>query len=359
MKNILFVLLVAFFSSCDSNSENKGEIIPPFEIMNQPVNGLKSIQFLSALIESDPNPNLYYLRAKAYLEVRDYLKAQKDVLQALKGGPTDKEYVFLSAKIHFHLEMYDRALEDLSLIATSNLDPVAIHVLYVQIYFAKNDLRKAKYHYRKLMTMGFEVDQPLFNQLMNQVMNDDSLNWMKNLSLIRQISEQNYFVQRLYFQHAFSFRTADIYQYELLSTMKKYPSDPHLMKYWARFLANMNNVSRAEKVYLQVQELLPQSGGLTFELANFYFKARNYSKALSYYSQISKSESIFAKALVMKAICLTYVGKRMESLTLLDSIKKIYPSDLEAYQLLNRYRNSLNLKSEILSDSINKITVEN
>jgi tetratricopeptide (TPR) repeat protein len=359
VKNILLVLFIVFFSSCDSTSEKKGDIIPPFNVLEHPVNAQKSIQFLSTLIESDASSNLYFLRAKEYLKVRDYLKAQKDILRALKGGATDTDYVFLSAEIHYHLEMYDLALEDLKLIANTNQDIVAINVLFVQIYLAKNDLRKAKYHFQKLKTLGFEVGQPLVYQLMDQMILNESMNWINDLSMIRQISDQHNFVQQLYFQHTFSFKKAEIYQNELLSTMKKYPSDPHLMRFWAKFLSSMNKVDRAEKVYLQVQNLLPNNSNLTFELGDFYFKSRNYPKALSYYAQIPKTESIFAKALLMKAICLTYVGRRMESLSALDSVRKSYSTDIQVSQLFKRYRNSLYLTSANSSDSTNKIKVEN
>ena len=153
MKNIQLILFIVFFSSCDSTSENKGDIIPPINVLEQPVNAKKSIQFLSSLIESESSSNLYFLRAKEYLSVRDYLKAQKDVLKASNGGVSDPDYVFLSAEIHYNLEMYDRALEELKLISETNHDIVAINALFVQIYLAKKDLRKAKYHYQKLKSL--------------------------------------------------------------------------------------------------------------------------------------------------------------------------------------------------------------
>jgi hypothetical protein len=62
---------------------------------------------------------------------------------------------------------------------------------------------------------------------------------------------------------------------------------------------------------------------------------------------------------LMKAICLTYVGRRMESLSALDSVRKSYSTDIQVSQLFKRYRNSLYLKSANSSDSTNKIKVEN
>lgn len=336
-KTVLFFLVVSILFSCETTPEKKGDLIPPSKIIQNPINSLKTLKYLTGLLEENESSNLYYLRAKTYLELHEYLKADLDINKAIKGNSEDQDYLYLKALISFHLERFDESLEYAKLISNSDFDPVALNELLTQIYLSKNDLRNANYFLAKLDGINGGFKDSLSNVVIHRLVKAENFPLGMDLDKIPKIQQQDPIVIRAYFTHFQPNRSNFAYQDKLLTCLKLYPSDPHLMRFWARFLTSLKQVNRAEKVYLQVEKLFLTHSLIDYEIGDFYFKARNYPKALTYFSQISAKESNYPKSLAMRSVCMLYAGKKMESYALMDSVKKFYAADIDAQQLMHKY----------------------
>ena len=335
MKNIFYLLFITIvFFSCENQPEKKGDVIPPSSVIKNPINPVKSLKYLSALIEEDESPQLYYLRSKAYFDLHEYVKASEDIEKAMKGGSDDVDYLFLSASIKYHLEMYDAALQELKLVSNSDFDAEAINQLFIQIYLAKNEVKKAKFYLSKMNVGNINQSKDLF---FHRLMSGDSLRIIDELNQSASFIEAPIFVTRFYFQNYRPNKFDVKYQFKLLQVLRKYPSDPHLMRFWARFLFSINQIDRSEKVYTQVEKLLPKNPFLALEIGEFYFRLRNYTKAMDYFSEVLPNTLAYPKALVYKSVCLIYKGDKLRGLQVLDSLKQNYPSETNLLKIFSRY----------------------
>jgi tetratricopeptide (TPR) repeat protein len=326
-KNIFYLVVTVLLFSCENTPETKGDLIPPIKVIDNPINYSKSINYLTALLEDNEKPAWYFLRAKAYFELHDYLKALQDINKALKGGSADLDYIYLSASIKYNLEWYDSALEDLNVLSRMDFDPIPINLLFVQIYLAKNDFRRARFFLSKLDTFGFSKNNSLLSRVLHRRCMGDTIELANDLNFILRIEDQHDLVVRTYFEYFKPKIYTDEFTQKIILAIKKYPFDPHLMRFWARFSNSIFRFDRAEKVYIQLEKLLPQNPLLLFEIGEFYFKIRNYRQAFVYFSKISSSSNNYSQALLMKAICLLYLGNRDQSLMLLDSARMVSPKD--------------------------------
>lgn len=356
MRKIFGLIYLSIFCiACENKPGIKGDIIPPQTILKNPINAVKTIKYLSALIEEDETNQLYFLRAKAYYDLHDYTSAYKDIEKAIKGGSDDQDYLFLSASIKYQLEWYDLAIEDLKLLSSSDFNAEKLNELYGQIYLSKKDVKKANYFLAKLARESYRNTR---NLILNRICKGDSLNVLIELNNSPALSEESTFLTRFYFENYRPSKLDVAYQYKLLKILKKYPSDPHLMRFWARYLFSIHQIDRAEKVYFQVEKLLPNNPLLAVEIGEFYFKLRNYKKALDYFSKVPRNTPSYSKALVFKSICWVYKGDKLSGLQTLDSLKKFYPNEKYLFKLFDRYTNhrfdSLARQTDSLRTQVNQ-----
>jgi len=335
VKNIfrlLFLSIVCF--SCDNKPENKGDIIPPYSVLKNPINTSKTLEYLTALIEENESNQLYYLRAKVFFELHEYTKAYKDIQKAIKGGSDDLDFIFLSALIKYHLEWYDDALQDLTLFSTSNFNSDLVNQLLVQIYLAKNDFKKANYFLSK---MNVKNSQKREDILLSKICFGDINSVLVELNSLPSFTEESIFLTRFYFQNYKPNKLDYNYQYKLLEVLKLHPSDPHLMRFWARFLSSVKKIERAEKVYLQVEKMFPKNPIFPAEIGEFYFNLKKYIKARDYFTKVPRNSSSHPKALFYKSVILIYYAEKEQGLKVLDSLKILYPNEIYLLNIFGRY----------------------
>ena len=94
---------------------------------------------------------------------------------------------------------------------------------------------------------------------------------LSNLSLTIQIPKANLInrlddksiqdvrLQRIYFENAMDYTSKYLYQNQLLKVINEYPNDPHLLRFWARFLSKINQFKLAELNYQKALNLFEKN----------------------------------------------------------------------------------------------------
>ncbi|RXK52311.1 tetratricopeptide repeat protein [Aquirufa rosea] len=345
--------------SCETNQDSKGEKIPPASAFKKGEDPQRVIQYLSAILEDKPSSTLFYLRSKAYFSQRKYLLAAEDIQRALQIESGDLDFLFLSAKIHYHLEEYDEALNEAKSLEEAGFSSPGLWILLAEIYAHRGQVKIANYYLAKSLKVGLSPEDKAYVYTLRNLSVGDTLTWLRNVRDSSRVYLADNPLARIYFQLQADRMPIMNYQYQLLAARKKYPNDPHLLRFWARFLARIRQTPRAENVYARVLSSFSSNPALFLEVGTFYFKSRDYYKAIAFLDKVPPNTPWAAEALFYKSICYLYIGERMKSLALLDSAQGLYPQDKRFKSLKFRFMNRSLDSTQAQQDSLSAKSPEN
>lgn len=325
IKNFLLLLgLAFFFLSCEKAQDTKGETIPPAFVFQKTQRPEIIVAYLTKLLENQDGSNLYFLRAKAFFDLRNYQKAQDDIEQALKQVPSDVDYLLLSAQIKGQIGLLTAGIEDAKLVESSGLVSAKLYMVLAELYFNNHEKRRGYSYLIKVQQVGIpKSEKPVFHYLARQF-RADSLGALQSISLAHC---QYAYLANAYFHYQIGRLPNIQYQKQILAELKKYPMDPYLMHAWGDFLVHVGQYLQAEKVYKQVQTWLPQHPGMHLRFAQFYMNRRQYELANAQLLQIPSGAFEYRDALYSRALIQMNIGQKSASIALLDSARKIYISD--------------------------------
>lgn len=346
MSKLIFYLLACFlFFECSSNEDTKGEIIPPLDLYHQVHNPLKNISYLTSLMESQDGANLFYLRSKAYAQMHDYKKAWMDIKIAIHKLPNDLDYLLLSAQIKYNLELFNEALSDAKIVESSGIESPELWILFTEINIKLKKPKVANFYLSKLKILGFPKSENSYINYLTAIVSRDSLIAKVGQYVDFNQKELHPKLMRQYYETELNGFSKFKYQTLLLKSLKSFPSDPHLIRCWARFLHMVGQKNKAENVYLKSIDFFLTNSNLYFEIGQFYFQSKKLDNAISFFNLISNRSPLYKEALFLKSICFLNVGNRTKSMALLDSGIQYFPQDLKFRGL--KYR-----LSHVNSDSL-------
>ncbi len=337
-----------FLISCDQTQDSRGETIPALLEFSKPVNPAVRVAYLSNLLQNQDGANLYFLRSKAYFDLRAYHAAEEDIENALKKVPTDVDFLLLSAKIKCQLGLAEQALEDAKLVESSGLASASLYMLLADLYAQQHQKRLARSYLMKTQKAGIPKSDKFFYQYLLRQVRSDSIGALESIALKN--------IDHPTLSHAFfSYRIGRLenlsYQKHLLSELKKYPSDPFLMMSWGDFLVHLNQIERAEKVYNQVITWLPRNPHIRFRMARFYFERKKYELADKQLDAMEGVNFLKRDILYLRAFIRLNVGQRDKSIALLDSARKLYGSDVRINSLYDRILGKRVDSTQVKADS--------
>lgn len=311
----------------------KGETIPALQEFTQKQNPVVTVSYISNLLQNQDGANLYYLRSKAYFDLRAYQKAELDIETALNKIPGDIDFLILSAQIKAKLGMLDEALEDSKLVESSGLSSAKLYLLLAELYSRKGEKRLALSYINQIRKMGTPQSEKLYFDFLSRQIRSDSLGALESLSLNR--------IEHPNLSHAFfSFQVGRMgniqYQKYILAEIKKYPLDPYLMMSWGDFLVHVGQFVQAEKVYAQVIDWLPRNSAIRIRVARFYVGRKKFDIADKYLDEVSTTSSEVRDALYLRALIRLNSGQKQRSIALLDSVRHIYAFDARFSNLFDR-----------------------
>jgi predicted Zn-dependent protease len=362
MKEIFLLFFIfLFLSSCEPTQDFKGEIIPESKTILSLLNSEKSqtqkaISYLNQVIEEGSSSHLYYLRAKFLYDARQYKKANRDILKALKYSPRDLDYLLLAGQIAFDLENYTIATAYFNLIKPNVGKQSLILFFLADVAIKVNDLTLANFYLNQIPQKELnQKDQIYYSTLKNLCVlkKVPSTLFVKNMD---QHIMNDVRLQRIYFEYALNFTSKFLYQNQLLKLMNENPNDPHLLRFWARFLNQINQVKMAELIYQKVAGIFDHNDYLHVEIGNFYMSHRNYRQAILYFNRIKPDLTSFADVPFLKSKCYLYLGDRNTYQSTLDSAHLLLKNDARFYQLKMKHFGILKDSSLSVKDSL--LTIE-
>jgi tetratricopeptide (TPR) repeat protein len=336
---ILFFVIFSFIS-CEPTQDFKGEIIPEQKLISALLSSekdqnQKSISYLNQLIEEGSPIHWYYLRAQYLFESRQYKKANIDIQHALKFSPSESDYLFLAGQIALNLENYKVALHYLNLIKGDKIKHFPVLFLLAEVSVKLNQFSLATYYLNQIKINDLSSIDRLYYTVLRYL---SSINKLPNLlNSLDQKSMQDVRIQRFYFENANGINSKFLYQNQLLEFINKYPNDPHLLRFWARFLSQIKQFKMAEIAYLKVVKLFEPNEALYFEIGSFYMRNRNYIQALLYFDKIKSDLESFTDVPFLKSKCYLYLGDRNRYQLTMDSVQTIFKNDVRFYQLKRKY----------------------
>lgn len=321
--SLLFVLTISLLA-CKQEVEQKGGEIPSIDLHQNPINYQKQITYLSSLIAENEQPQLLFYRARAYFNIHQYLLAKQD-LDRLYNQTNDmnQEYLLLNAWVSLRLGEHEKALELLKLSPFYKNNTLESLPLFFELYAEKRMLNSLKSTFNQMKIQS--VSSPDFMQVASLLLSGDTLTLRSFFAKNQLKNYQDDFVNKAYLKYAFD--TAPVLQYQkiCLELLKMYPFDGYYLLHWARFLSKMGKIDQAEKVFVKSAQLLPNNQEVEFAFAKFYFQSRNYSKSLAYFTKIDNKHPNFQEAQYHRAICLLFLGKKIEAQSTIDSLALQYP----------------------------------
>jgi tetratricopeptide (TPR) repeat protein len=343
MKEKFLLIFVIFCSlSCEPRQDFKGEDIPDQKYIssilgNEKGQNQKAIAYLNQIIEEGSPAHLYYLRAKYLFKSRQYKKANVDIQMALKSSPRDFDYVLLAGQIALNLEKYTSALNYFNLIKSNEKNHSQIFFFLAEASLKLNNYKLATYYLNQIRKNDLSPkDQFYFTILSNLSLTIQ----IPKANLINRLDDkiiQDVRLQRIYFENAMEYTSKYLYQNQLLKVINEYPNDPHLLRFWARFLSKINQFKLAELNYQKALNLFEKNDNLYLEIGKFYMLQRNYPSALIYLNKIKPDLQFFIDVPFLKSKCYLYLGDNLHYKSMMDSVKLFLKNDNRFYQLKTKH----------------------
>jgi predicted Zn-dependent protease len=343
MRGKYLVFFVIFgFISCEPTQDFKGEIIPEqkyiLALLNtDKVQNQKVISFLNQIIDNGSSSHWYYLRAKYLFESRQYKKANVDIQHVLKSSPRESDYLLLAGQIALDLENYNIALNYFNLIQPSEKKQSFILFLLAEASIQLNKYTLATYYLNQIRINDLTTTDQVYYSVLRHLC---SINPIRNLNIwnsLDQKSMQDVRLQRFYLENALDHTSKYLYQNQLLKLINDHPNDPHLLRFWARFLSKINQFKMAELAYQKVFNLFEHNDNLYLEIGSFYMHNRNYTSALFYFDKIKPDLESFTDVPFLKSTCYLNLGDKIRYKSMMDSVQLVLKNDQRFYQLKMKF----------------------
>jgi len=244
----LFIGCLFLLLSCDQTQDTKGETIPALQEFSKIQNPAVTVSYLTKLLENQDGANLYYLRSKAYYELRAYQKAEEDIEQALNKVPGDIDFLILSAKIKSKLGLLDEAIEDAKLVESSGLASANLYLLLAELHFKLHEKRLALSYINKTQKAGIPQAEKVYFQFLARQVRSDSLGALESIAW-KSIGHPD--LAHAYFSFQIGRLSNIQYQKYILGELKKYPLDPFLMMSWGDFWFMLVNLAKLKKYLIR------------------------------------------------------------------------------------------------------------
>jgi tetratricopeptide (TPR) repeat protein len=345
---LIGIIFIGLLGSCGSSADQRGEIIPPKSVYKLPQRPEIVVSYMTQLLRDNDGAQLYYLRAKAYFQLRDYVQAEPDIQRALEKNPSDEDYLLLSAQIKSQLGWYSQALEEAKALESSGYSSSPMYLVLSEIYLASHSKRLSAGYLQKAQSLGIPTADRDYAIYLGKMSRGDSLQAMQGITS-KEIDHRT--LCQLFFTYQLPRMSQLAYQKLILSELKKYPYDPYLLKNWGRFLVQLHQYNRAEQVYKKVLVQLPANPSFLLEFAEFYVRLGNYDQALLYLAQVPKQASVYRDVLFNQAIVYLKTGQKSRSMAILDSARMQFKSDRRFIELRDRLLGRRMDSSRILVDS--------
>lgn len=330
-----FLIAICSFwlCSCEPSADQRGEIIPPKLAHSQTQRPSLVVSYMTQLLSENENPHLYYLRAKSYFQLRDYVHAENDIERSLEKSPGDVDYLLLSSQIKCQLGWYSQALEEAKALESSGNNSSALFLVLSEIYLASNSKRVAANYLQQAVAQGIPVVDKSHGFYLQKLVRGDSLLALQSIQKNDLVHPK---LSSAYFSYQLPRMAHLAYQNLILAELKKYPFDPYLLLNWGRFLSQIGQYERAEKVYLHLLPLLPKNPFVVLEIGQFYVRMGNNKKALVYFSQVPRQSGGYRDALFNQALAYQNMGEKSRSLAVLDSGRLLFKADTRFVQMRDR-----------------------
>jgi tetratricopeptide (TPR) repeat protein len=243
------------------------------------------------------------------------------------------DYLLLSALIKRQLGLYSEAIEDAKLVESSGITSAKLYQVLADLHFAIHEKKLGFLYIRKLEKSGIPKSERIYVDFLKRQFRSDSLGAYQS---VRLIDIQHPDLAHAYFSYQIGRISNLNYQKQILGELKKFPLDPYLMFSWGQFLVHMGQYGQAEKVFKQSIAWMPQQTSVRLYVARYYLDRNQNDLVDLVLSPIQSNALVARDVLYLKLLGALNRGEKLKSISLVDSIRKVYASDSRFSLLYDR-----------------------
>ncbi|GAB4491855.1 MAG: hypothetical protein OHK0045_18390 [Raineya sp.] len=230
--------------------------------------------------------DIYYKRAKSWVQIQDFLAAEKDLQKADSLGFTDIEMPFYRGVVNFGQAKYDVALRFLEQAHKENFQNDSFFIYLAETYKNLNKPKLALQYYEKALEIAeTELKNEIYFLRANYFYEQEEWNKAhKDLENILTTQSRFWKAYKLkaeiYFQQGKDKECIEyllLYFQQIPDKKKILPNDYSLL---ALCYAQLKQYAKAIEAIGKALYLDKENPELYFERANYYIQQKNYSKAL-------------------------------------------------------------------------------
>ncbi|GAB4326879.1 MAG: tetratricopeptide repeat protein [Bacteroidales bacterium] len=257
LAGLLLVLIVAGCGNPNDNDQKK------LEVSKESNNPLGRLDSLNRAISADSaNPDLFYQRAKYYLDHEAFNEAFKDITSALELDSSYSPYYVTLSDVYLSMNKLQKSVEALEKAIEINNSETDAYLRLAEISIVVGDYRKAFANIDHALRVDELSERAYFLRAIALLETGDTIRAIKNLQRSIEVN-QDYF-------------------------------DPYVQL--ARLYAGKKN-KLAVDYYNAALNLQPDNLEILYSLAMFYQNTGEYDKAISKYNLILEKDPTFYFAL--------------------------------------------------------------
>lgn len=279
-----------------------------------------TLEYLNELAEENgKNPDLYYQRAKVYLESQSYESAYDDINRAIGLRTDAMDYFLLKGKIEKQLNKPQQAIESLLTAEKLGARDQKLYEILASEYLILNEVEKAKAAVDRLIDLQQGAYSYALQADVMLAIGDSATaigSYKKAIALNKTIRAPYIHLADIYRYRKESAKAGDY----INAYLNQQPGDKEVLLKKGRLLADIEAYDSAKQVYHQVLRIDTTNYMVYYELSNVYYATRSYDSSAYMADKAALLNNEFLEAQLVVARSLDNQRKYQEAIATYEDI---------------------------------------
>jgi tetratricopeptide (TPR) repeat protein len=274
----------------------------------------ESVEALTAKIAADPkDANLYYLRAKAYVDKRDMPMAYTDIAKALSIDSLKPNYYLTLSDVYFSSVQTRKAKAALEKCISLDKNNVDANLKMAELLMYVKENEQSITYVDKVLKLDVHNPKAYFIKGMNfKELKDTN----KAISSFQTVVEQNPDYYNAYMQLAVLYgRKKNPIALQYISTaLKLNPKSIEALYTRAMFFQSIRKFADAKQNYKLILTIDPAYKNAYYNQGYICMMyENNLDEAIDFFGKAINADESFAKAYYMRGLCYEYKGNKTQA----------------------------------------------
>lgn len=326
ISRLIYTLLICsclHLMGCVGAGNEKTAIPPPYTAEISQEREEAQLAFLSDCIRNRIDlANSYYHRARIYTQRYQFELALSDINHAISTKDNVGEYYLLRGKINRELNHLDAAMQDVERAEALQQNDPKLYVLMADILQEKNKINESSRYLNAILSLAPYDASAHYVKGMLQMKTGDTLAGLKSIEHALELNPRLFRGYSSAYQLYLSQNDPENALRILGKGLEYFPGNTEVIINLARFLKDHQRPDSSLIYYRELRLRDKENLELAADMADAYFKNRNYQEALQIYEEIETQNPNFP-------LINYYIGACQEKLWRWNTAKAYYVKELE------------------------------